>query len=110
MRNRTKMIVSGAAVALAAIVVGTAAVGASAGDDNQPAISGDALDRATSAALAHTGGGRVTETEVGDEDSMYEVEVSFDDGRQFDVQLDEDFHVVGATSDHEDDQGTARED
>ena len=41
------------------------------------------------------GGGKVTETEVGDEDSYYEVEVTLDDGTQVDVQLDEDFKVVG---------------
>ena len=53
------------------------------------------LDRASAAALEHTGEGRVTETEVGDEESYYEVEVTLDDGTQVDVQLDEDFHVVG---------------
>ena len=37
-------------------------------DDTEP-ISGDALDRASAAALAHTGGGRVTGTEMGDEES-----------------------------------------
>jgi hypothetical protein len=37
----------------------------------------------------------VTETEVGDEESLYEVEVTLDDGTQVDVQLDEDFNVVG---------------
>jgi len=64
-----------------------------------------ALEQASAAALAHTGGGRVTETEVGDEDSYYEVEVTLDDGSQVDVQLDESFHVVGAKGDHENDQG-----
>jgi hypothetical protein len=41
----------------------------------------------------------VTETEVGDEESLYEVEVTLDDGTQVDVQLDEDFNVVGDESD-----------
>ena len=54
-------------------------------------------------ALAATGGGRVTGTEVGDEESYYEVEVTLDDGSQVDVQLDESFHVVGRAADHEDD-------
>ncbi len=40
--------------------------------------------------------GEVTDTEVGDEESCYEVEVNLDDGRQVDVQLDEDFAVVGS--------------
>ena len=58
-------------------------------------ISDDALTRAGEAALAATGGGRVTGTEVGDEESYYEVEVTLDDGRQVDVQVDESFAVVG---------------
>ena len=53
----------------------------------------------TAAALAHTGGGRVTETEVGDEESYYEVEVTLADGSQVDVQLDREFNVVGSESD-----------
>ncbi len=58
-----------------------------------------ALDRASAAALAHTGGGRVTGTEVGDEESYYEVEVTRADGSQVDVQLDKGFNVVGAEGD-----------
>ncbi len=58
-------------------------------------ISGGDLARATEVALDHLGEGRVTATEVGDEESFYEVEVSLDDGRQVDVQLDESFEVVG---------------
>ena len=69
-------------------------------------ITGAALDQATAAALAHTGGGRVTETEVGDEESLYEVEVTLADGSQVDVQLDESFEVVGS----EDDGGRLAED
>ena len=41
----------------------------------------------------------MTETEVEDEESYYEVEVTLDDGRQVDVQLDEDFNVVGSEAD-----------
>ena len=39
---------------------------------------------------------------MGDEESYYEVEVTLPDGRQVDVQLDEDFTVVGSESDQED--------
>jgi uncharacterized membrane protein YkoI len=63
--------------------------------------TGEALDRASAAALEETGGGRVTETEVGDEDSYYEVEVTLDGGDQVDMQLDRDFQVVGASADEE---------
>ena len=41
----------------------------------------------------------MTGTEVGDEESYYEVEVTLDDGREVDVQLDKDFNVVGSKTD-----------
>ena len=62
-------------------------------------ITGDALARASEAALAFTGGGTVTATEVGDEESLYEVEVTLADGSQTDVQLDQNFVVVGSKTD-----------
>jgi uncharacterized membrane protein YkoI len=92
-----------ALVAVAALGAGGAAIAnaTSGGGDDEPdkAISGAALDRASSAALAHTGGGEVTGTEVGDEESYYEVEVTRGDGSQVDVQLDRSFNVVGAEGD-----------
>lgn len=63
--------------------------------ENEAPIVGTDLERASAIALEFTGGGRVTETEVEDEESYYEVEVTLDDGRQIDVQLDENFNVVG---------------
>src|SRR4029450_5942940 len=93
---RTKMWIAGGAAAL--LVAGTGAGIAAAsghGDDSEGPITGQALDQASAAALQETGGGRVTETEVGDEESYYEVEVTLDDGSQVDVQLDESFHVGG---------------
>jgi uncharacterized membrane protein YkoI len=106
MRDKLKGAVI-AVVVIAALAVGGAAIaGAAGGDDDgsEKAISGSALDRASSAALDHTGGGRVTETEVGDEESYYEVEVTRSDGSQVDVQLDRDFQVVGTEGD--DDSGS----
>ena len=104
MQSRGKKALSAAAIAtaIAAAGVGTAAATSGSGDDADVAITGAALERASAAALAHTGGGRVTDTEVGDEDSMYEVEVTMDDGRQLDVQLDESFEVVASNTDVED--------
>ncbi len=58
-------------------------------------ITGPDLERASAAALEHLGEGRVTATEVGDEESYYEIEVELDNGRQVDVQLDESFNFVG---------------
>ena len=104
MKTRTKLVVAG--VAVAALAAGGAGMAVAGGDDDERPITGDALDRASAAALEHTGGGTVTETEAGDEDSTYEVEVTLDDGRQVDVQLDERFEVVGSTTDTEDDDGT----
>jgi uncharacterized membrane protein YkoI len=101
MHRKTKITVVGiAAVALAAGGVGVAAAGGG-GDDAEAPITGGALDRASAAALEHTGGGRVTDTEVGDEESLYEVEVTRDDGSRVDVQLDGDFGVVGGEPDSE---------
>ncbi len=68
-------------------------------DEPQQPITGTALTRASEAALALTGGGRVTETEVGDEDSYYEVEVTLAGGRQVDVQLDKSLSVVSTKAD-----------
>jgi hypothetical protein len=57
------------------------------------------VDRAAEVALDEAGGGRVTETEVRDDDSYYEVEVTRDDGVRVDVQIDESFTVVSAVPD-----------
>ena len=98
MRNRTKLVVVGAsALALAAAGGGLAVAGGADEDvgDSEAPISGGDLDRASAAALEHVGGGQVSDTEVGDEESYYEVEVTRDGGGQIDVQLDRDFNVVG---------------
>ena len=104
-RNR-KLPIAGAAVLAAAAIGGGAAIAAGGDDDatEQP-ITGAALAKVKAAALAHIGGGRVTGTEVGDEESMYEVEVTRADGSQVDVQLDEQFDVVGSEGDDENDDG-----
>ncbi len=73
------------------------------------AITGDAIDAASQAALDHLGGGQVTDTEVGDEESYYEVEVTRDDGSHVDVQLDEDFNVVGDEQDDETEENDAED-
>jgi uncharacterized membrane protein YkoI len=94
---------------VALLVVGGAGAAIAAGGDDDAtdrAITGSALDRARDAALTETGGGRVTETEVGDEESMYEVEVTLDDGSQVDVQLDRSFRVVGSEKDSEEEDGS----
>jgi uncharacterized membrane protein YkoI len=98
-----------AAVAIAALGVGGAAIAGAAGgggaEGKDRAITGTALDRASAAALQATGGGKVTGTEVSDEESYYEVEITRADGSQVDVQLDRGFHVVAQQADHEDADG-----
>jgi len=83
-------------LALGALAAGIAVAGG--GGDDQP-LTGSTLDRATAAALAHTGGGKVVETEVGDDGSAYGVEIRLDDGRQVEVNLDEAFGVIGQEAD-----------
>jgi uncharacterized membrane protein YkoI len=105
MTKRNKILITG--VAAAALAAGGAGVALGTGDDDatEKPITGSALDRASAAALDHTGGGQVTETEVGDEESYYEVEVTLDDGTQTDVQLDRSFNVVdGETDSSEEDE------
>ena len=105
MKRSTRVAIAASAALAVAGGIGVAAVSANSGDDAETPITGDALERASAAALASTGEGRVTETEVGDEESYYEVEVTLDDGSQVDVQLDENFNVVGGSADVEDDEG-----
>jgi hypothetical protein len=102
MRRRTKVLIAGAAAG--AVVLGGAGYAVAGGADDDATdtpITGSALAKASAAALEHTGEGQVSETEVGDEESYYEVEVTLDDGPQIDVQLDEQFNVVGGEADDE---------
>jgi uncharacterized membrane protein YkoI len=91
-----------AVAAVGALAAGGAAIaGAAGGDDSERRITGNALERARAAALADTPG-RVTETEVGDEEGHYEVEVTRADGSQVDVHLDRDFRVIATQADEGD--------
>jgi uncharacterized membrane protein YkoI len=112
MRRSIKFGIAGAVTALGIAAAGAGIAIAAAGDDDdtQRPITGAELERASAAALAETGGGRVTETEVGDEESFYEVEVTLDDGTQVDVQLDEQFRVVSSSADHDDGEDDAGDD
>lgn len=97
------------ALAIGAAATTTAAIGGGAyalttDDDGEGTpIPATAIDKAKAAALAETKGGKVTGTEVDDEESKYEVEVTLKDGTQVDVQLDESFKVVGTEADGADD-------
>jgi len=71
-------------------------------DEDETPITGDALVKASAAALQYTGGGTVTDSEVGDEEGSYEVEVTLNDGTEVDVHLDQKFRVIGSDADKED--------
>ena len=103
--SKKKAAAIGGVAVVAALGVAGAAIGTSDDEASDTPITGSALDKASDAALAETGGGRVTETEVDDEESKYEVEVTLDDGSQVDVQLDEEFNLVGSEGDSEDGDG-----
>lgn len=100
MKRHTIILIGTATAAVGAIGL-AGAVSARTGDDAERPITGAALTQASDAALEHLGEGTVTETEEGDEDSYYEVEVTLESGRQVDVQLDENFDVVGSSPDDE---------
>jgi len=110
--RKTKWLVGGAAAAVVVAAAGTGIAVASGGDDDGSGtpITGPALQRASAAALAETGGGKVTETEAGDEEGAYEVEVTLADGRQVDVHLDKDFTVIDTSRDREGEDGGADDD
>jgi uncharacterized membrane protein YkoI len=103
--DKLKGIVIGVAAVAVLAIGGTAIANNVGGDDDgsDKAITGTALDKAKAAALAHTGGGKVTETEAGDEEGAYEVEVTLADGSQVDVHLDKSFNVLGQQGDDGDD-------
>ncbi|MDX1664884.1 MAG: hypothetical protein R3272_13915, partial [Candidatus Promineifilaceae bacterium] len=65
-------------------------------------ITGEALERASAAALDYVGEGEVTDSEVGDEEGFYEVEITLDNGQEVDVHLDEQFNILGREDEVED--------
>ena len=102
MRHAKKIIIAVAVLAAAALG-GAALAGATSGGDSENGLSGATLDRASKAALAKTGGGKVTGAERDSQHGgTYEIEVTQADGSQVDVRLDDAFKVVMVEPDHED--------
>lgn len=103
MKRTTRIAIAAVAAVAGLATAGVAAVSASTSDDTDTEIdtpiTGTELQKASAAALASTGQGRVTGTEVGDEESYYEIEVTLDNRTEVDVQLDKDFKVVGSEAD-----------
>jgi uncharacterized membrane protein YkoI len=95
------------AASISGLALGGAAIAGAtgAGDDgSDKPITGPALERASRVALDRTGGGRVSATEVGDEEGYYEVEVTRGDGSQVDVHLDRNFNVIDKSADSSGDE------
>lgn len=105
MSRRLKLMLLAAVAVVAVAVTGGIAIAAGVGDDDQP-LTGATLQEATAAALAHTGGGTVTESEVGDDGAAYGIEIRRDDGSVVEINLDSAFSVIGS----EDDEDGANED
>lgn len=101
-----KLLLTGV-LGLAGLTAGIAIAAGAGGDDDDAPLTGSTLDRATAAALAHTGGGTVVETEIGDDGAAYGVEIRLRDGSVIEVGLDADFGVIGQ---EEDGDGPAEED
>ncbi len=106
--NRKKLAISAAVAALLALGGGGAAIATQQGqapatgdDSSEQRATGPNIEKAKSAALEHTNEGSVTDTEVGDEEGYYEIEVTLEDGSQVDVHLDRDLNVLGTLDDHE---------
>ena len=87
---------AGGAVAIAG-AVGAGPAGSETGDDQE--LIGSIRDQAVDAALKATGGGTVTETEMGDDGAAYGVEVLVPGSREVEVNLDRNFNVIGQESD-----------
>lgn len=94
-----KRLIAGAA-AVTVLALGGSGIAYATGDDSgEQRIPASDAEKAKNAALDETNGGRVTDTEVDDEEGYYEVEVTRDNGTQTDVHLDRSFKVIGASAD-----------
>lgn len=103
MERRTKWIAGALATGVVVAVAGGVAA-SQTGDDQE--LTGSTRDRAVAAALTTTGGGTVTETEMGDDGAAYGVEVLLPDGRQVEVNLDRDMNVISQEPDDDGAGGT----
>jgi hypothetical protein len=105
MSSRVIKIAAALVIAAALALGGAAWAIAGGGGDDGPGYTGPGADSAKAAALAHTGGGTANAVEKGDEESLWEVEVTKPDGATVDVQLDGNFRVVGVEGDAENESG-----
>jgi hypothetical protein len=101
--SRKAMIVGGSVLALAAGGAGTAIA---TSNDGEGGASGPQADRAQAAALEITHGGHANSVERDSENgATWEVEVQKQDGGTVDVRLDQNYQLVVAETDSEDQGG-----
>jgi hypothetical protein len=105
MSKQVKKVAAGIA-ALVALALGGAAIanatGGGGGSGGDQSLSGATLDQASAAALKAAGGGKVTASELDNEQgATYEVEVAKTDGSTVDVRLDKAFGVIVVDGDSE---------
>ncbi len=105
MQRTTRWVGAALAAGVAVIIAGGVGAGSAVsqtGDDQE--LTGSTRDQAVDAALKATGGGTVTETELGDDGAAYGVEVLSSGGREVEVNLDQNLNVIGQEGDDDDDQ------
>lgn len=105
---KKKTIWISAAVAAALVLGGTgAAVAITEPFEQDDALTGTALEKASKAALDEVGDGTVSEAEADDEGSgAYEVEVTLENGDEISVRLDDSYAVIGTENEGSDDAET----
>jgi hypothetical protein len=104
--NPRTLLVAAAVVVLLLVGAGVAYATGSSGDDSSGQATGADLEKAKSVALDHVKG-RVTGSEVGDEEGYYQIEVTRPDGSQVDVNLDRNFNVINTPADNQDSNGSS---
>ncbi|MGH8973541.1 MAG: PepSY domain-containing protein [Acidimicrobiia bacterium] len=105
MQRTAKYLAALLAAGVAVIIAGGAGAGPAVSptaDDQE--LTGETRDRAADAALRATGGGTVTETEMGDDGAAYGVEVLVSEGREVEVNLDRNMNVTGQEADDDGDE------
>jgi uncharacterized membrane protein YkoI len=102
--SKKYVIVGGAIAALAAGGAGTAI--ATSGNQDEGGATGPGADQAKAAALALYPGSQANAVERDSEDgATWEVEVQKQDGSTVDVRLDQNYKLVAAEADSEDQGG-----
>jgi hypothetical protein len=98
-----KLVILG--VAVAALGAGGIGVAQAVGGDSDEQATGPQAERAKRAAVESVGGGRVVGVEREDEGSTaWEVEVVADDGREVELELNENLERVAVESDDDADE------